>query len=214
MMAAPDGPVESSAEDADGDTGSGGSILRRPEIPRHEPRATRQLRALFAAPPQPPARAATAARHDRCQPRESTAFPTQSMKGTRSTSCSSGSADVYATDGMNSRSSRLIGPNAATRTAVLALLMEKSFDILHFAGHQVFATRNRRPVSGWLFSDDTYLTASEQIGSTGFLSSSFRTPANRPHCPSRVSRTHRWPHSRRRSLSRGRELRVHGLAHS
>jgi hypothetical protein len=57
---------------------------------------------------------------------------------------------------------RLFGPQAATRTNVLRELMNKRYDVLHFAGHCQF-NRKHPTKSGWLFrcSPEEYISANE-----------------------------------------------------
>lgn len=55
---------------------------------------------------------------------------------------------------------RLIGPGEATPTAVLRELMNRSYDLLHFAGHCIYDVQD--PLSsGWIFSDGQRMTANE-----------------------------------------------------
>src|SRR5262249_38294380 len=55
---------------------------------------------------------------------------------------------------------RLFGPNEATRTNVLREVMLRWYDVLHFAGHCVFDTRDATR-SGWIFTGGQRLTAQE-----------------------------------------------------
>jgi pimeloyl-ACP methyl ester carboxylesterase len=55
---------------------------------------------------------------------------------------------------------RLIGPGDATQTAVLRELMNRSYDVLHFAGHCVFDKQHPEN-SGWVFTHGQRVTANE-----------------------------------------------------
>jgi pimeloyl-ACP methyl ester carboxylesterase len=58
---------------------------------------------------------------------------------------------------------RLFGPIEATRGNVLRELMERSYDVLHFAGHCVYQWDGDPGLSGWIFnmSNKELLTANE-----------------------------------------------------
>jgi pimeloyl-ACP methyl ester carboxylesterase len=55
---------------------------------------------------------------------------------------------------------RLVGPQAATRTNVLRLLMLHAFDVLHYAGHCIYDQYDP-PASGWVFTGGARLGARE-----------------------------------------------------
>ncbi len=55
---------------------------------------------------------------------------------------------------------RMIGPQEATRTAVLSELLLNTYDVLHFAGHCVYE-KDDPSSSGWIFTDGTRLSAHE-----------------------------------------------------
>jgi pimeloyl-ACP methyl ester carboxylesterase len=55
---------------------------------------------------------------------------------------------------------RLFGPRRATRTQVLEALMEEPFDLLHFAGHCIYAPEDPA-ASGWIFTGGKRLSAHE-----------------------------------------------------
>ena len=55
---------------------------------------------------------------------------------------------------------RLFGPHEATRLNVLNELTNRSYDVLHFAGHCFYDEKNPG-ASGWIFSDNEVLTANE-----------------------------------------------------
>jgi len=54
----------------------------------------------------------------------------------------------------------LIGPGAATQTNVLRELMNRSYDLLHFAGH-CFYDKDYPARSGWIFTGGQLVTANE-----------------------------------------------------
>lgn len=54
----------------------------------------------------------------------------------------------------------LIGPGEATQTNVLRELMNRSYDVLHFAGHCVYNAQTPTR-SGWIFTGGQLVTASE-----------------------------------------------------
>lgn len=54
----------------------------------------------------------------------------------------------------------LIGPGEASRTNVLRHLMQRTYDVLHFAGHCNYDTAHP-PSSGWLFTGNERLSAYE-----------------------------------------------------
>ncbi len=60
---------------------------------------------------------------------------------------------------------RLLGPNAATRTAVLRHLAVRTYDVLHYAGHCVYEeddpARQEPARQGWLFSGGELLSPNE-----------------------------------------------------
>lgn len=55
---------------------------------------------------------------------------------------------------------RLFGPREATRTNVLSQVMQRSFDVLHFAGHCTYEPDNP-PASRWIFTGGQRLSARE-----------------------------------------------------
>ena len=65
-----------------------------------------------------------------------------------------------APDGTSVEVVRLIGPEAATITEVLSRLLLERFHVLHFAGHCAY-TENDPERTGWIFSNDQFLTADE-----------------------------------------------------
>ncbi|MBK7203234.1 CHAT domain-containing protein [Candidatus Amarolinea dominans] len=54
----------------------------------------------------------------------------------------------------------LIGPGEATQTNVLRELMNRSYDVLHFAGHCVYNAQTPTR-SGWIFTGGQLVTANE-----------------------------------------------------
>lgn len=123
---------------------------------------TRQLRTTFAPPPEPPPPpqrvlnvlviADTA---------EDAALPGARAEGTAV-------ADLFesyntirsAASGNSIKVTRMIGPQAATRTNVLRELLMRQYDVLHFAGHCIYVPDDP-PSSGWIFSHGECLSAYE-----------------------------------------------------
>jgi hypothetical protein len=164
MMVSPDAP---GAEDAAPDAEDRAAML--PVEPFDEQMflgtyrgLTRQLREVFTAPPQPPP---PARRRLRvlivADPAREHSLPLAQEEGRQIQALFDRFNELYAKDGNEIEIVSLLGPDEAARPTVLAMLMERSFDVLHFAGHSVYTEKGRRPLSGWLFSDDTLLTASE-----------------------------------------------------
>jgi CHAT domain-containing protein len=123
---------------------------------------TRQLREVFTAPPQPPP---PARRRLRvlivANPAREHSLPQAEKEGSEIHALFDQFNELYARDGNEIEIVSLLGPDEATRSTVLAMLMERSFDVLHFAGHSVYTEKGRRPQSGWLFSNETLITANE-----------------------------------------------------
>lgn len=122
---------------------------------------TRQLRTTFAPPPQPPPpprrllRVLVVA-----DPAEDNRLPGAEAEG-------AAVADLFERfnlvhEGTENRIEvvKLLGPQEATRTNVLRELMQRSYDVLHFAGHCTY-DRERPDASGWIFSNATRITANE-----------------------------------------------------
>lgn len=122
---------------------------------------TRQLRTQYAPPPEPPPpprrvlRAlviADPAADNRLKGAEAEGILVADLLERFNT--------TYA-DGENSiEVHRLFGPIEATRTNVLRELAQRSYDVLHFAGHCVYVP-GKPQQSGWIFSDGDLIATNE-----------------------------------------------------
>jgi hypothetical protein len=123
---------------------------------------TRQLRATFAPPPDPTPpprrllRVLVVA-----DPAEDAPLPGAEEEGEAIANLFERFNDIY-TGVSDNRVEvvRLLGPQEATRNAVLRELTNRSYDVLHFAGHCVYDKDNPR-ASGWIFSHKERITAAE-----------------------------------------------------
>jgi CHAT domain-containing protein len=123
---------------------------------------TRQLREVFTAPPQPPPPARRRLRvMIVANPAREHDLPGAMEEGRQIEELFHQFNELYEKDGNEIEVVSLLGPDEATRPDVLGMLMERSFDVLHFAGHSIYAEKGRRTVSGWVFSKGENLTASE-----------------------------------------------------
>ncbi|MDQ3248001.1 MAG: CHAT domain-containing protein, partial [Chloroflexota bacterium] len=124
---------------------------------------TRQLRTIFAPPPEPPPPThrilrvlvvADPARDDH--------LPGAEEEGIMVADLFEAANLIYAANGIPNSIEvvRLFGPSEATRTAVLRNLMMRTFDVLHFAGHCVY-DKEDPPNSGWIFTGRERLTSYE-----------------------------------------------------
>lgn len=124
---------------------------------------TRQLRTLYAPPPEPPP---PAQRHLRvlvvADPAEDAPLPGAEEEGIAVADLFEQFNIVYAHNATKNRVEvvRLFGPREATRTTVLRHLMLRTYDVLHFAGHCVYDPQNPA-ASGWIFSNGERLSAYE-----------------------------------------------------
>lgn len=116
---------------------------------------TRQLRTTLAPPPEPPPplrrllRVLVVA-----NPAEDASLPGAEREGHEVADAFEAFNAVYEGRCDNRvEVLRLIGPAAATRTRVLAYLMMRRYDVLHFAGHCLFDKENPT-LSGWVFHKD------------------------------------------------------------
>lgn len=123
---------------------------------------TRQLRTTFAPPPEPPPPpqrvlnvlvvADTA---------EDAALPGARAEGIAVADLFESYNSVWSEATGNSiKVTRMIGPQAATRTNVLRELLMRQYDVLHFAGHCIYVPEDP-PSSGWIFSHSECLSAYE-----------------------------------------------------
>jgi CHAT domain len=164
MMVSPDAP---GAEDAvlqanEGAPGpAGGSFDEQMFLGTYRG-LTRQLREVFTAPPQPPPPARRRLRvMIVANPAREHDLPGAMEEGRQIEALFHQFNELYEKDGNEIEIISLRGPDEATRTDVLGMLMERSFDVLHFAGHSIYMEKGRRTVSGWVFSNGENLTASE-----------------------------------------------------
>lgn len=124
---------------------------------------TRQLRTIYAPPPEPPP---PAQRHLRvlvvADPAEDAPLPGAEEEGIAVADLFEQFNIVYAHNATKNRVEvvRLFGPREATRTTVLRHLMMRTYDVLHFAGHCVYDPQNPA-ASGWIFSNGERLSAYE-----------------------------------------------------
>ena len=165
MMVSPDAPGAEDAvpdmEESNADDSSVVAFDERTFLGTYRG-LTRQLREVFTAPPQPPPPARRRLRvMIVANPSREQSLPHAEEEGTAIRDLFEQFNALYEDDGNEIEINTLLGPDEATRSTVLAMLMERSFDVLHFVGHSVYSERGRRPLSGWLFSDNTYLTADE-----------------------------------------------------
>lgn len=120
---------------------------------------TRQLRTVFAQPPEPPPpperrlRVLVVA-----DPAEDAPLPGAEEEGILV-------ADLFERFNTHDHPDRvdvvrLFGPREASRTAVLRALMTRHFHVLHFAGH-CFYDKDYPPGSGWIFTNGAVLSARE-----------------------------------------------------
>jgi hypothetical protein len=120
---------------------------------------TRQLRTVFAQPPEPPPpperrlRVLVVA-----DPAEDAPLPGAEEEGILV-------ADLFERFNTHEHPERvevvrLFGPREASRTTVLRALMTRHFHVLHFAGH-CFYNKEYPPGSGWIFTNGAVLSARE-----------------------------------------------------
>ena len=123
---------------------------------------TRQLRTTFAPPPEPPPPPRRVLRVlVVADPAEDAPLPGAEEEGVAVADLFESLNDfVGAQDGSRVSVVRLLGPNAATRTAVLRHLAVHSYDVLHYAGHCAYdeATLAKQ---GWMFTDGQLLSPNE-----------------------------------------------------
>lgn len=124
---------------------------------------TRQLRTIYAPPPEPPP---PTQRHLRvlvvADPAEDAHLPGAEEEGVTVADLFEQFNIIHAHSATKNRVEvvRLFGPREATRTTVLRHLMLRTYDVLHFAGHCVYDKANPA-ASGWIFSNGERLSAFE-----------------------------------------------------
>ena len=123
---------------------------------------TRQLRTAFAPPPDPPPpprrilRVLVVA-----DPADDARLPGAQEEGTEVANLfESFNKDDGSVESSRIEVKRMIGPQEATRIAVLSELLLHSYDVLHFAGHCVYEPDDP-PSSGWIFTGGKRLSANE-----------------------------------------------------
>ena len=125
---------------------------------------TRQLVTTFAGPPEPPPpprrllRALVVA-----DPAEDARLPGAEDEGQAVADLLEAFNAAAVAHGRNDNRIeviRLIGPFKATRLAVLSHLMDRSYDLLHYAGHCYYNAKSPA-ASGWLFGKGEVLSTSE-----------------------------------------------------
>ena len=122
---------------------------------------TRQLRTQYAPPPEPPPpprrvlRALVIA-----DPAAHMRLPGAQAEGTRVAELLTQFNQTYATGENRIDVECLFGPVEATRTNVLRELAQRSYDVLHFAGHCIYV-EGKPQESGWIFSDDELIATNE-----------------------------------------------------
>jgi hypothetical protein len=164
MMVSPDAPgAEDAAPQAkDGAAGPAGDSFDEQMFLGTYRGLTRQLREVFTAPPQPPPPARRRLRvMIVANPAREHDLPGAMEEGREIEALFQQFNELYEKDGNEIEIVSLLGPDQATRPDVLGMLMERSFDVLHFAGHSIYMEKGRRIVSGWVFSNGENLSANE-----------------------------------------------------
>lgn len=122
---------------------------------------TRQLRTMFALPPEPPPAERRILRVlVVADPAEDAHLTGAEEEGIVVADLFESFNIVHAASQNRVEVIRLFGPREATRTAVLRELMLRSYDVLHFAGHCKYDKADP-PASGWIFSKGERLSAYE-----------------------------------------------------
>jgi pimeloyl-ACP methyl ester carboxylesterase len=119
---------------------------------------TRQLRTIFAPPPEPPPPyTRTLAVLIVADPAADAPLPGAQREGVELRDL----FDAFNSSGAGNqvRVKTMLGPSQATRYAVLRELMTHEYDVLHFAGHCAFDPDPAR--TGWIFTQGAVLTANE-----------------------------------------------------
>jgi pimeloyl-ACP methyl ester carboxylesterase len=115
---------------------------------------TRQLRTVFAPPPEPPPPPRRVLRIlIVADPAEDAHLPGAQEEAEAVADLFEGYNTVYSDQLENTRVEvvRLFGPVEATRTNVLRELMVRQYDVLHYAGHCEYNTKDPSS-SGWIFN--------------------------------------------------------------
>lgn len=123
---------------------------------------TRQLRTAFAPPPEPPPPPRRTLRVlVVADPADDARLPGAQKEGIEVADLFESFNDVNNSAELSRvEVKRMIGPQEATRTAVLSELLLNTYDVLHFAGHCVYEVDDPSS-SGWIFTGDTRLSAHE-----------------------------------------------------
>jgi hypothetical protein len=123
---------------------------------------TRQLRTGFAPPPEPPPPPRRTLRVlVVADPADDARLPGAQKEGIEVATLFESFNEVNkSVESSRVEVKRMIGPQEATRTAVLSELLLNSYDVLHFAGHCVYE-KDDPSSSGWIFTGDTRLSAHE-----------------------------------------------------
>jgi pimeloyl-ACP methyl ester carboxylesterase len=122
---------------------------------------TRQLRTQYAPPPEPPPpprrvlRALVIA-----DPAADKPLAGAEAEGIRVAELLGQFNTTYATGENRIEVKRLFGPVEATRTNVLRELAQRSYDVLHFAGHCIYV-EGKPQKSGWIFTDGDLIATNE-----------------------------------------------------
>ena len=123
---------------------------------------TRQLRTAFAPPPDPPPPPRRVLRVlVVADPADDARLPGAEEEGIEVANLfESFNKENNTVESSRIEVKRMIGPQAATRIAVLSELLLYSYDVLHFAGHCVYEADDP-PSSGWIFTGGKRLSANE-----------------------------------------------------
>jgi hypothetical protein len=123
---------------------------------------TRQLRTAFAPPPEPPPPPRRTLRVlVVADPADDARLPGAQKEGIEVANLFESFNAVNSFAGASRiEVKRMIGPQEATRTAVLSELLLNNYDVLHYAGHCVYDADDPSS-SGWVFTDDKRLSAHE-----------------------------------------------------
>lgn len=123
---------------------------------------TRQLRTTFAPPPEPPPPPRRVLRVlVVADPAEDAPLPGAEAEGREVARLFNEFNTVYGDEkGSRVEVTTLFGPREGKRTNVLRELMNRSYDVLHFAGHCVYDPEEPA-ASGWIFTGGKRLSAKE-----------------------------------------------------
>jgi hypothetical protein len=122
---------------------------------------TRQLRTQFSLPPEPPPPPLRTLRVlVVADPAADARLPGAALEGTEVADLFEAFNEHYRTVQSRVAVTRLFGPHAASRMAVLSEIIVGYYDVLHFAGH-CFFDADDPSASGWLFGRREVLSANE-----------------------------------------------------